>query len=100
MAWWIFSSRPAPRRPPPLPSTAFRADRTRAPVPASHARPRRRDRPAPTRPVRRSEEHTSELQSLMRNSYAAFFLTKTILNTQFSPHHSTYTELNPYIHKH
>src|SRR3546814_11980708 len=27
----------------------------------------------------RSEEHTSELQSLMRNSYAAFFLKKKIL---------------------
>src|SRR3546814_5109261 len=26
----------------------------------------------------RSEEHTSELQSLMRNSYAVFCLTKTI----------------------
>src|SRR3546814_10390566 len=31
------------------------------------------------RPVRRSEEHTSELQSLMRISYAAFCLKK---NTQ------------------
>src|SRR3546814_5434015 len=27
-------------------------------------------------PMRRSEEHTSELQSLMRNSYAVFCLTK------------------------
>src|SRR3546814_3332565 len=27
-------------------------------------------------PVRRSEEHTSELQSLMRNSYAVFWLEK------------------------
>src|SRR3546814_6957777 len=27
--------------------------------------------------IQRSEEHTSELQSLMRISYAAFFLTKT-----------------------
>src|SRR3546814_9919050 len=27
-------------------------------------------------PVERSEEHTSELQSLMRNSYAVFCLTK------------------------
>src|SRR3546814_8534176 len=27
--------------------------------------------------ARRSEEHTSELQSLMRNSYAVFCLTKT-----------------------
>src|SRR3546814_3103847 len=30
---------------------------------------------------RRSEEHTSELQSLMRNSYAVFCLTQKILNT-------------------
>src|SRR3546814_1493894 len=28
--------------------------------------------------IRRSEEHTSELQSLMRNSYAVFCLTKNI----------------------
>src|SRR3546814_8008150 len=34
-----------------------------------------------TRPARRSEEHTSELQSLMRNSYAVFCLqTKTNTN--------------------
>src|SRR3546814_8605962 len=34
-------------------------------------------------PRRRSEEHTSELQSLMRNSYAVFCLkTKTHKNTQ------------------
>src|SRR3546814_6792277 len=30
--------------------------------------------------VERSEEHTSELQSLMRNSYAVFCLTKTTTN--------------------
>src|SRR3546814_18110901 len=40
-----------------------------------------RDRPAERRamhqpPLRRSEEHTSELQSLMRNSYAVFCLKK------------------------
>src|SRR3546814_9081338 len=29
----------------------------------------------------RSEEHTSELQSLMRNSYAVFFLKKKPINT-------------------
>src|SRR3546814_8568516 len=32
-----------------------------------------------SRPVRRSEEHTSELQSLMRTSYTVFFLKKQIL---------------------
>src|SRR3546814_3733541 len=31
-------------------------------------------------PLRRSEEHTSELQSLMRNSYAVFCLKKKRLN--------------------
>src|SRR3546814_1379757 len=37
------------------------------------------DRPHrdPPRALRRSEEHTSELQSLMRISYAVFFLKKT-----------------------
>src|SRR3546814_6327521 len=42
--------------------------------PLQHVRialPRRRQRPMP-----RSEEHTSELQSLMRNSYAVFCLKK------------------------
>src|SRR3546814_9353512 len=40
-------------------------------------------------PSRRSEEHTSELQSLMRNSYAVFCLKKkTTINT-----HKTYTDI-------
>src|SRR3546814_1539297 len=33
-------------------------------------------RPVPHHPMGRSEEHTSELQSLMRNSYAVFCLKK------------------------
>src|SRR3546814_2633873 len=33
------------------------------------------------RPRNRSEEHTSELQSLMRNSYAVFCLKKTQVDT-------------------
>src|SRR3546814_8344384 len=37
---------------------------------------RRRRRPHPVPDTRRSEEHTSELQSLMRISYAVFCLTK------------------------
>src|SRR3546814_2999753 len=37
----------------------------------------------------RSEEHTSELQSLMRNSYAVFCLKK-------NKHHATYTILQRY----
>src|SRR3546814_3128500 len=35
--------------------------------------------------VRRSEEHTSELQSLMRISYAVFCLKKKITNTPTKP---------------
>src|SRR3546814_3338190 len=35
----------------------------------------------PLRPVRRSEEHTSELQSLMRISYAVFCLKKKTQTT-------------------
>src|SRR3546814_6400540 len=34
--------------------------------------------PLPVKPRARSEEHTSELQSLMRNSYAVFCLTNKI----------------------
>src|SRR3546814_5050898 len=34
----------------------------------------------------RSEEHTSELQSLMRISYAVFCLKKKIQNNQLKPH--------------
>src|SRR3546814_1216832 len=37
-------------------------------------------------PTLRSEEHTSELQSLMRTSYAVFCLTKKIPNTQQTQH--------------
>src|SRR3546814_3476734 len=44
----------------------------------------RRDQPGPGQPVgeqRRSEEHTSELQSLMRTSYAVFCLKKKTTKT-------------------
>src|SRR3546814_8550859 len=40
----------------------------------------------------RSEEHTSELQSLMRISYAVFCLKKT--KTQIAKRHYYYTQLN------
>src|SRR3546814_9643187 len=40
----------------------------------------------------RSEEHTSELQSLMRISYAVFCLKKTILKTRYlDQYHRRYT---------
>src|SRR3546814_8158255 len=49
----------------------------------------------------RSEEHTSELQSLMRISYAVFCLKKTIKNTQTTKTHKD--QLAHYkitLHKH
>src|SRR3546814_957843 len=42
----------------------------------AHLRPRRRQEPARDLAALRSEEHTSELQSLMRISYAVFCLKK------------------------
>src|SRR3546814_9278455 len=43
----------------------------------------------------RSEEHTSELQSLMRNSYAVFCLKKKKLDEQLHEHSQTNTlEIN------
>src|SRR3546814_4744118 len=44
--------------------------------PAGHRRSRARRNNGPERWFIRSEEHTSELQSLMRNSYAVFCLKK------------------------
>src|SRR3546814_3630554 len=47
----------------------------------------------------RSEEHTSELQSLMRISYAVFCLKKKKRKEQLTQHHTyytyTYTVTNP-----
>src|SRR3546814_8850297 len=86
-------------------TTLFRSDADRRP-----ARPRRRSRRSPatgddmttqtlTQPgCARSEEHTSELQSLMRLSYAVFCLKKKKKKTQQnhlqihkqSHHHTVY----------
>src|SRR3546814_4082834 len=41
----------------------------------------------------RSEEHTSELQSLMRISYAVFCLKKTKITTAETRHRHTYQQL-------
>src|SRR3546814_1123839 len=51
-----------------------------------HVRPPpvRRPAPAASRPHRRSEEHTSELQSLMRISYAVFCLKKKKSNNRLT----------------
>src|SRR3546814_5309325 len=57
---------------------ARRTDRTARPsdrAVGARRGDRRGDRPAPRKPAR-SEEHTSELQSLMRISYAVFCLKK------------------------
>src|SRR3546814_1412278 len=40
--------------------------------------------------IGRSEEHTSELQSLMRNSYAVFCLKKKIKNNIINTHYNLY----------
>src|SRR3546814_10914725 len=59
----------ADRRPPRPPARGYRdGDR--------QCDDRRRPNPRPR--TRRTEEHTSELQSLMRNSYAVFCLKKKI----------------------
>src|SRR3546814_1237714 len=64
---------------------------------SSHERPRHGRGGDPhisvaTADRRRSEEHTSELQSLMRNSYAVFCLKKTtISNTHSNTASATHT---------
>src|SRR3546814_4410824 len=50
--------------------------------------------------LHRSEEHTSELQSLMRISYAVFCLKKKNKNIIYRPNYSTSTQsLHIYLHK-
>src|SRR3546814_7418646 len=58
------------------------------------AQPHRPDRPSP---ALRSEEHTSELQSLMRNSYAVFCLKK---KKQQNKNKKTKTKNNKNDHDH
>src|SRR3546814_1791583 len=53
---------------------------------ATSAPDRREGESQPAVPAKRSEEHTSELQSLMRNSYAVFCLQK---KTQHEYHRDT-----------
>src|SRR3546814_4255230 len=52
---------------------------------------------APARAVRRSEEHTSELQSLMRISYAVFCLKKTKINNILRTIHRRHSTTNELI---
>src|SRR3546814_8682266 len=72
-----------------------------APVPVDRLRPPASTLAAETRRVDRSEEHTSELQSLMRISYAVFCLKKKknkhTTNTKSSKHMST--EPRPYTQR-
>src|SRR3546814_9620957 len=77
----------------PTPSHRFARFSTTA---VSATRPRRRrTRPGKSRRSsrlrKRSEEHTSELQSLMRNSYAVFCLKK---KNKYTTTH-TYTDIYP-----
>src|SRR3546814_7121658 len=71
-------------------TTLFRSPPASATPPARRAAPRTPSGgPTPRRP-RRSEEHTSELQSLMRISYAVFCLKKKT-NTQTQCHNEQKT---------
>src|SRR3546814_5450544 len=63
----------------------------RPPLRPAHPRTGRRD-------GRRSEEHTSELQSLMRISYAVFCLKKK--KTDFTPITSPYSPAASFIDRH
>src|SRR3546814_2079600 len=66
-----------------------------------HSRPLRQGRhpPVARTPHARSEEHTSELQSLMRISYAVFCLKKKKIQKLFTSDH-TCTPLTDTITKH
>src|SRR3546814_5627414 len=82
--------RPLPRRLQAVATAGVRPDRRC-----------RRDRGRDRRQAgRRSEEHTSELQSLMRNSYAVFCLknktTKEIVSHYIHTYNNTHTKLNEY----
>src|SRR3546814_2687964 len=99
-------------------TTLFRAARARAPGGQGHgpARPRgdppegleapqsaRHDRHGfhgAVLPGHRSEEHTSELQSLMRTSYAVFCLKKKIHHNINHPPPITYKQQNITHHTH
>src|SRR3546814_4125532 len=70
----------------------------RAPVRAAHARGRAGRRHPPARPGSvRSEEHTSELQSLMRSSYAVFCLKKKNKPQSINAHNSMIPPQTRYI---
>src|SRR3546814_10156333 len=79
---------PRSARWPPFPPCPKRSVRKRRKSPSSFIR---------RTPPQRSEEHTSELQSLMRISYAVFCLKKkTHHQTQQRPHTTSLTHRSPY----
>src|SRR3546814_7313906 len=84
---------PGPRPPGP-PGRPKSRRGPRGPRSPKSLRPRRSP-PPPSPPVYRSEEHTSELQSLMRISYAVFCLKKKIYrkNTHLNFSPSSYNHL-------
>src|SRR3546814_8255012 len=72
---WRFAGGPSAPMPTPEPALASPADSAPAPDPAAAAPPAKSIAVLPFENTsRRSEEHTSELPSLMRNSYAVFCL--------------------------
>src|SRR3546814_2805986 len=98
------ASNPSPTTPPPTKSAASRSRSTTTANPSATRRSPRSPPPptspgascspssarktcpaaTPTPAASRSEEHTSELQSLMRISYAVFCLKKKTTNTQIT----------------
>src|SRR3546814_1903064 len=56
--------------------------------------------PPPAPGGKRSEEHTSELQSLMRNSYAVFCLKKKKTKTNHVTHNNNYHPSNTHTRHH
>src|SRR3546814_9870679 len=71
-----------------------------SPLPASRrcCAARRRKRPARAPRPGRSEEHTSELQSLMRTSYAVFCLKKKKKKPKEQTIHEEHEQSTPYQH--
>src|SRR3546814_8662395 len=79
---WVFKKssglRPSPSRPA---GTTATGESSPGKLPRSSIGTKQRSGSG-GQPSRRSEEHTSELQSLMRNSYAVFCLKKKTITTQ------------------
>src|SRR3546814_8961755 len=81
----------------PSPATRDRNGASPATCAARPPAPPRRPRSRSARPSARSEEHTSELQSLMRISYAVFCLKKKKIQQHI---HLIYSITSPAQHIH